>query len=171
MVSTQMATIERSALEDLRGQFRGALLQPEEEGYDEARRIWNGTINRYPALIARCAGADDVATAMRFAREHNLLVSVRGGGHAVAGYAVCDGGLMIDLSLMTAIRVDPVAGTVRASGGVLWSELDRATQQFGLATTGGVISHTGIGGLTLGGGLGHLMRQHGLTVDNLLSVD
>src|SRR5215208_4601304 len=156
MVSTQMATIERSALEELRGQFRGALLQPDEEGYHEVRRVWNGAIDRYPAL---------------FARERNLLVSVRGGGHAVAGHAVCDGGLMIDLSLMTAIRVDPVAGTVRASGGVLWSELDRATQQFGLATTGGVISHTGIGGLTLGGGLGHLMRQLGLTVDNLLSVD
>jgi hypothetical protein len=171
MVSTQMATIERSALEELRGQFRGALLQPDEEGYYEVRRVWNGAIDRYPALIAHCACADDVATAMRFARERNLLVSVRGGGHAVAGHAVCDGGLMIDLSLMTAIRVDPVAGTVRASGGVLWSELDRATQQFGLATTGGVISHTGIGGLTLGGGLGHLMRQLGLTVDNLLSVD
>ena len=108
---------------------------------------------------------------MRFARERDLLVSVRGGGHAVAGHAVCDGGLMIDLSLMKAIRVDPAARTVRASGGVLWSELDRATQQFGLATTGGIISHTGIGGLTLGGGLGHLMRKHGLTVDNLLSVD
>src|ERR671913_1551719 len=171
MLSTQMATIERSALEELRGQFRGALLQPDEEGYDEARRVWNGAIDRYPALIARCAGADDVATAVRFARELDLLVSVRGGGHAVAGHAVCDGGLMIDLSLMKAIRVDPVAGTVRASGGVLWSELDRATQQFALATTGGVISHTGIGGLTLGGGLGHLMRKHGLTVDNLLAVD
>ena len=143
MVSTQMATIERSALEELRGQFRGALLQPDEEGYYEVRRVWNGAIDRYPALIARCAGADDVATAMRFARERNLLVSVRGGGHAVAGHAVCDGGLMIDLSLMTAIRVDPVAGTVRASGGVLWSELDRATQQFGLATTGGVSATPG----------------------------
>jgi FAD/FMN-containing dehydrogenase len=171
MISTQMATIERSALEELRGKFRGALLQPAEEGYDETRRIWNGAIDRYPALIARCAGADDVVTAVRFARELDLLISVRGGGHAVAGHAVCDGGLMIDLSLMKAVRVDPVAGTVRASGGVLWSELDRATQQFGLATTGGIISHTGIGGLTLGGGLGHLMRKHGLTVDNLLSVD
>ena len=122
MVSTQMATIERSALEELRGQFRGALLQPDEEGYDEARRVWNGAIDRYPALIARCAGADDVATAMRFARERDLLVSVRGGGHAVAGHAVCDGGLMIDLSLMKAIRVDPVA----AHGArVRWSPLER----------------------------------------------
>jgi hypothetical protein len=171
MVSTQMATIERSALEELRGQFRGALLRPEEEGYDEARRVWNGVIDRYPALIARCVGADDVVAAMRFARERDLLVSVRGGGHAVAGHAVCDGGIMIDLSLMKAIRVDPVGRTVRASGGVLWRELDRATQDFALATTGGIISHTGIAGLTLGGGLGHLMRKHGLTVDNLLSVD
>jgi len=171
MVSTQMETIERSAMEELRGQFRGALLQPEEEGYDEARRVWNGAIDRYPALIARCAGADDVVAAMRFARERDLVVSVRGGGHAVAGHAVCDGGIMIDLSLMKAIRVDTVGRTVRASGGVLWRELDLVTQQVGLATPGGIISHTGIAGLTLGGGLGHLMRKHGLTVDNLLSVD
>lgn len=155
----------------LRGQFRGALLRPGEEGYDEARRIWNGGIDRYPALIARCAGADDVATAVQFARERDLLISVRGGGHAVAGHAVCDGGVMIDLSLMKAIRVDPSARMARAAGGVLWNELDRATQPFALATTGGVISHTGIGGLTLGGGLGHLMRKYGLTVDNLMSVD
>jgi FAD/FMN-containing dehydrogenase len=171
MIATQIAAIERGTVETLREQFRGALLRPAEEGYDEARRIWNGAIDRHPALIARCAGADDVVTAVRFAREHDLLISVRGGGHAVAGHAVCDDGLMIDLSLMKAIRIDPVAGTVRAAGGILWSELDRATQQFGLATTGGIISHTGIGGLTLGGGLGHLMRKHGLTVDNLLSVD
>ena len=158
-------------IEDLRARFRGALLRPGEEGYDEARRIWNGAIARRPALIARCAGADDVVEAVRFARERDLLVSVRGGGHAVAGHAVCDGGLMIDLSLMKAIRIDAAARTARAGGGVLWSELDRATQPAGLATTGGIISHTGIGGLTLGGGLGHLMRKHGLTVDNLLSVD
>src|SRR5829696_2331034 len=114
MVSTQMETIERSALEELRGQFRGALLQPDEEGYDEARRVWNGAIDRYPALIARCAGADDVVAAMRFARERDLLVSVRGGGHAVAGHAVCDGGIMIDLSLMKQVRVDTGARTARA---------------------------------------------------------
>jgi FAD/FMN-containing dehydrogenase len=155
----------------LRSRFRGALLQPGQEGYDEARRIWNGAIDRRPALIARCAGADDVAEAVRFARERELLVSVRGGGHAVAGHAVCDDGLMIDLSLMKAVRVDPQARTARAAGGLIWSEFDKATQPHGLATTGGVISHTGIGGLTLGGGLGHLMRKYGLTVDNLLSVD
>ncbi len=156
---------------ELRTRFRGALLRPGEDGYDEARRIWNGAIDRHPALIARCAGADDVVEAVRFAREHELLVSVRGGGHAVAGYAVCEGGMMIDLSHMKSVRVDPQARVARAAGGMLWGEFDRATQRFGLATTGGVISHTGIGGLTLGGGLGHLMRKHGLTVDNLLSVD
>jgi hypothetical protein len=171
MTSIQEGAIESKALEELRVRFRGALLRPGEEGYDEARRIWNGAIDRHPGLIARCAGADDVACAVRFARERDLLVSVRGGGHAVAGHAVCDGGLMIDLSLMKAVRVDPDARTARVAGGVLWAELDRATQRFGLATTGGIISHTGIAGLTLGGGLGHLMRKHGLTVDNLRAVD
>jgi FAD/FMN-containing dehydrogenase len=168
---SQEARVSEQAFARLRMRFRGALLQPDEEGYDEARRIWNGAIDRRPVLIARCAGADDVVEAVRFAREHDLRISVRGGGHAVAGHAVCDDGLMIDLSLMKAIRVDPAARTARAAGGMLWSEFDRATQPFGLATTGGIISHTGIGGLTLGGGLGHLMRKHGLTVDNLLSVD
>lgn len=162
---------EPMPIADLRPRFRGALLRPGEEGYDEARRVWNGAIDRYPALIARCAGADDVVAAVRFAREQDLLISVRGGGHSVAGHSVCDGGVMIDLSLMKAVHVDPAARTVRAASGLLWSELDRATQPYGLATTGGIISHTGIAGLTLGGGLGHLMRKHGLTVDNLLAVD
>lgn len=156
---------------ELRPQFRGALLRPDEEGYDEARRVWNGAIDRKPGLVARCAGADDVVTAVRFARRHDLEVSVRGGGHSIGGLSVCDGGLMIDLSTMRTIRVDPQARTANAAGGVLWGDLDRATQAHGLATTGGVISHTGIAGLTLGGGLGHLMRKHGLTVDNLRAVD
>jgi hypothetical protein len=168
MIATELAALD---VGQLRTRFRGALLRPGEEGYDEARRVWNGAIDRRPAVIARCAGADDVIEAVRFARERELPASVRGGGHAVAGHAVCDGGVMIDLSLMKAVRVDPEARTARAAGGVLWSELDRATQQLGLATTGGIISHTGIGGLTLGGGLGHLMRKHGLTVDNLLAVE
>ena len=170
---TTLDHIDATAIEiaELRTRFRGALLRPGEEGYDEARRIWNGAIDRHPALIARCAGADDVVEAIAFAREREMVVSVRGGGHAVAGHAVCDGGIMIDLSLMRAVSVDTQARTVRATGGARWADLDAATQRFALATTGGIVSHTGIGGLTLGGGLGHLMRRHGLTVDNLLSVD
>lgn len=164
-------TIGTSDVAGLRSRFNGALLTSGDEGYDEARRIWNGVIDRRPALIARCSGAGDVVEAVRFARAHELLVSVRGGGHAVAGHAVCDDGLMIDLSLMKAVTVDPRARTARAAGGVLWGELDRSTQGFGLATTGGIVSHTGVAGLTLGGGLGHLMRKFGLTVDNLESVD
>jgi hypothetical protein len=166
-----MMEIDTKKITALRSRFRGALLRPDEEGYDDARRVWNGAIDRRPALIARCAGVDDVIEAVRFAREHDVSVSVRGGGHSIAGHSVCDGGLMIDLSLMKSVRVDSEARTARAAGGVLWGELDRATQPFGLATTGGIISHTGIGGLTLGGGLGHLMRKHGLTVDNLRAVD
>ncbi len=166
-----MTRLESAAVDALRTHFRGALLRPGEEGYDEARRVWNGAIDRHPALIARCAGADDVVEAVKFARARDMLVSIRGGGHAVAGHAVCDGGVMIDLSLMKAVHVDAEERTVRAAGGVLWGELDRQTQSVGLATTGGVISHTGIAGLTLGGGLGHLMRNLGLTVDSLLSVD
>ena len=171
MSTLEPRTLDAIDIGPLRTRFRGALLRPGEEGYEEARRIWNGAIDRRPALIARCAGADDVMEAVRFGRERSLLISVRGGGHAVAGHAVCDDGLMIDLSLMKAVRVDPGARTVRAAAGLLWSELDRATQRFGLATTGGIISHTGIAGLTLGGGLGHLMRRHGLTVDNLAAVN
>jgi FAD binding domain/Berberine and berberine like len=155
----------------LRERFRGALLRPGEEGYDEARRVWNGAIDCRPALIARCAGADDVQEALRFARERDLRVSVRGGGHSVVGHAVSDDAVMIDLSLMKAVSVDPAARVARAAGGLLWSELDLATQRHGLATTGGTISHVGIGGLTLAGGFGHLMRRHGLTVDNLRAVE
>ena len=171
MTAIQERGVRPKALAALRSRFRGALLRPGEEGYDEARRVWNGAIDRRPALIARCVGGDDVVEAVRFARELGLPASVKGGGHAVAGHAVVDGGMMIDLSLMTAVSVDPARRTARAAGGALWSDVDRATQEFGLATTGGIVSHTGIGGLTLGGGLGHLMRRYGLTVDNLLSVD
>jgi FAD/FMN-containing dehydrogenase len=156
---------------ELRASFRGALLTPGEEGFEEARRVWNGAIDRRPALIARCAGADDVEQALRFARERELPVSVRGGGHSVVGHSVCDDGVMIDLSLMKAVSVDPAGRVARAAAGLTWSELDLATQRHGLATTGGTISHVGIGGLTLGGGFGHLMRRHGLTVDNLRAVD
>ena len=158
-------------IQALCAELRGAVLQPDDEGYDTARHVWNGAIDRKPALIARCTGVGDVIHAVNFARANNLLVSVRGGGHNVTGNAVCDGGLMIDLSPMKGIRVDPGRRTVQAQGGVTWGELDHETQAFGLATTGGQVSTTGIAGLTLGGGLGWLMRKHGLVVDNLLSAD
>lgn len=163
--------MKTEALAALRSRFRGALLRPGEEGYDDARRVWNGAIDRRPALIARCVGADDVVEAIRFASEEELPIAVRGGGHSVAGHGVVDDGVVVDLSLMKSVAVDPERRIARAAGGALWSDVDRATQRVGLATTGGIISHTGIGGLTLGGGLGHLMRKHGLTVDNLLGAD
>jgi FAD/FMN-containing dehydrogenase len=147
------------------------MLAPGDAGYDEARKIWNGGIDRRPALIARCSGVDDVVAALRHAREHDLRVAVRSGGHGVAGLAVCDGGLVVDLSPMRAIAVDPAARTARAQAGVLWGELDAATQEHGLATVGGIVTHTGIAGLTLGGGIGWLMRRHGATVDNLLGAE
>ncbi|WP_461146341.1 FAD-binding oxidoreductase [Spirosoma pulveris] len=159
------------AVDSLSATFSGVLLSPDDDGYDQARAVWNGMINRHPALIARCMSSADVSSAVKFARRHNLLVSVRGGGHNVAGNAVCADGLMIDLSLMKGIDVNADNRTALAEAGVLWSELDQATQQFGLATTGGTVSHTGIAGLTLGGGLGWLMGKHGLACDNLLSVD
>ena len=151
--------------------FAGDLVAPGDEGYDEARKVWNGAIDRRPALIARCRSADDVVAALRHARERDLVVAVRGGGHGVAGLAVCDDGLVIDLSPMRGIAVDPAARTARAQAGVLWGELDAATQEHGLATVGGIVTHTGIAGLTLGGGIGWLMRRYGATVDNLLGAE
>jgi FAD/FMN-containing dehydrogenase len=170
------STGERTILEEaevkaFQTRLRGKRLGPGDDGYDDARKVWNGMIDRRPALIARCTGAADVIAAVTFAREQGLLVSIRGGGHNVAGNAVCDGGLMIDLAPMKSIRVDPVARTARAEPGVLWGEFDRETQAFGLATTGGFISTTGIAGLTLGGGQGWLASKHGFSIDNLLSVD
>src|ERR671930_2175127 len=165
------SVLDEAAIQDFRTGLRGALLGPGDEGYDAVRRVWNGMIDRRPALIVRCAGVADVIQAVSFARTNNLLVAVRGGGHNVTGNAVCDGGLMIDLSPLKGILVDPVRRTVRAQAGVTWGELDHETQAFGLATTGGQVSTTGIAGLTLGGGIGWLMRQCGAVVDNLLSVD
>ena len=151
--------------------LRGELIRPQDPGYDNARAIWNGMIDRRPALIARCRGVADVIEAVNFARSHDLLVSVRGGGHNVSGSAVCEGGLMIDLSLMTGVHVDPQHRTARAEAGTLLRDLDRETQAFGLAVPAGTVSETGIAGLTLGGGMGWLMRKHGLTCDNLIGVD
>jgi FAD/FMN-containing dehydrogenase len=168
---TAIPTLDDAAVRALRASLRGDVLSPDSGGYDAARRVWNGMIDKRPALIARCAGVADVLAAVTFARTHGLPVAVRGGGHNVAGHAVCDGGLVIDLSRMKDIRVDPAARTARAEPGVTWGEFDRATQAFGLATTGGTAPSTGIAGLTLGGGLGWLMRRHGLTCDNLVAAE
>ena len=163
--------LEATVVETFQAGLRGELLRPDGAGYDEARKIHNAMIDRRPALIARCSGVADVLSTVRFAREHNLLVSVRGGGHGMPGFAVCDGGLMLDLARMKSVHVAPHHRTVRAEAGVTWGEFDHETQAFGLATTGGVVSSTGIAGLTLGGGHGFLMRRYGLACDNLLSVD
>ncbi len=151
--------------------LRGEVLRPGHNGYEGARKVWNGMIDKRPALIVRCSGVGDVVDTVRFAREHDLLVSVRGGGHNIAGKAVCDDGLMIDLSGMRSVQVDPVKRTARVEGGALLGDLDREAQVFGLATTAGVVTHTGVGGLTLGGGVGRLARKHGLACDNLLAVE
>jgi FAD/FMN-containing dehydrogenase len=164
-------TLDATSIRALGSALRGGLLRSGDADYDAARRVWNGMIDRRPALIARCEGADDVATAVNFARDQGLLVAVRGGGHNAAGLAVCDDGLVIDLSPMTEVRVDPAARTARAGGGTTWGTFDRAAQEHGLATTGGLISTTGVGGLTLGGGLGWLMRSYGLSCDNLRAAE
>jgi FAD/FMN-containing dehydrogenase len=151
--------------------FTGQVIEPGDPVYDVTRRVWNGMVDKRPALIAKCADVDDVARAVNCAREHGLLLSVRGGGHNVAGNAVCDGGLMIDLSALNSVEVDADGRMARAGGGCTWRDLDKASAAHGLATTGGIIPATGVGGLTLGGGLGWLMRKHGLSCDNLLSVE
>src|SRR6266851_3989385 len=161
---------EVSDLTKLRAALSGYLIEPREEAYDQARRVWNGMIDRRPAAIARCATVTDAVRCVEFARTCDMTVAIRGGGHNVAGNALCDGGLVIDLSLMKEIVVDAPGRRVRAGGGVVWGELDAATQQHGLATTGGLMSTTGIAGFTLGGGLGNLMRSYGLACDNLLSA-
>jgi FAD/FMN-containing dehydrogenase len=170
-VTGREVVLDGGTIEAFGAELRGELLTTESAAYDTARALWNAMIDKRPALIARCRGAADVIRAVKFARLHGLLLSIRGGGHNVAGLALCDGGLMIDLSLMRAIRVDPVSRTARAEPGLTWKELDRESLAFGLATTGGTVSSTGIAGLTLGGGLGWQMARHGLTCDNLLSID
>jgi FAD/FMN-containing dehydrogenase len=160
-----------SALGELSALLEGELVGPGDPTYDEQRRVWNGSIDRFPALIARCAGVGDVVAAVGFATGTGLPLAVRGGGHSLPGLSVCDGGIVIDLGPMKGIRVDAQARTARVQAGVLWGELDRETQAVGLATTGGIVSHTGVAGLTLGGGLGWLHRRHGLTIDQLLSVE
>ncbi|WP_049972064.1 FAD-binding oxidoreductase [Haladaptatus cibarius] len=161
-----------STVETLESELNGDLITPEdEERYDEARRVWNGMINRRPALVARCEGVADVQAALRYAREHDLPIAVRGGGHGAAGRATVDDGLVIDLEPMHWVQVDPDSRRTRVGAGATWGDVDRETQQFGLAVPGGVVSVTGIAGLTLGGGMGHVRRKYGLSCDNLVSAD
>ena len=158
-------------VQTLSASFRGDLIQPGDAGYEEARKVYNGMIDKRPALIAHCVDVADVIAAVNFAREHHLTVAVRGGGHNGPGLGTCDGGVVINLSRMKGIRVDPANRTVRVEGGCVWGDVDHATHPFGLATPSGFVSTTGVGGLTLGGGIGYLSRTYGLTLDNLLGVD
>jgi hypothetical protein len=178
MVDLNVATVvgtdsalDRNAVDAFTQTLRGPLLRPGDGEYDDARKVWNGMTDKHPGLIVQCEGVGDVMSAVDFARENGLLVAVRGGAHSVAGHSVCDGGILIDLSRMKSVRVDPTRRTARAEGGAKWGDFDRETQAFGLATTGGTNSDTGIGGLTLGGGIGWLAGKYGLTCDNLLSAD
>jgi FAD/FMN-containing dehydrogenase len=172
-MSTRSLTIDgiETAIRELAGVFGGGLIRPHDPGYGEHRRVWNGSIDRFPALIARCSGVADVVAALRFARRTGLDVAVRGGGHSFSGLSVCEGGLVIDLGPMKGIRVDHRERIVRAQAGVLLGELDRETQAFELAVPAGVVTHTGLAGLTLGGGIGWLTRKYGLTIDQLAGVD
>ncbi|MFW9768155.1 MAG: FAD-binding oxidoreductase [Candidatus Thorarchaeota archaeon] len=163
--------LTEEAVESLKGQIRGDVLLPSDDDYEQARKIWNGMIDKHPALIVRCTGPADVIDAVKFAREHSILVSVRGGGHNVAGNALVDNGMVIDLSKMKGIHVNPKSRIVRAQAGATLGDLDRETQVFGLAVPSGIVTTTGIAGLTLGGGFGYLARKHGLSIDNLISVD
>jgi len=170
-VTSSGIKLDEAAVRDLEATFRGPIVRPDDATYEEHRRVWNGSIDRHPALIARCTGVADVIAAVTFARRAGLPVALRGGGHSFPGLSTCDGGIVIDLSMMKGIRVDPQARTARAQPGVLLGELDRETQAFGLVVPAGIVTTTGLAGLTLGGGIGWLMRKYGLTIDQLLSVD
>src|SRR6476620_11700391 len=163
--------LNEDSITELKQNLRGRLTQPGDADYDEARKVYNGMIHKKPRLIARCADVADVIRSVNFARDNDLLVSIRGGGHNAGGLGICDDGLVIDLAPIKYTRVDPAARTVTAGGGCVWGDVDHATHAFGLATPSGIISTTGVGGLTLGGGLGHLTRGCGLTIDNLLEAD
>ena len=171
IVNTSGVLIEDAPLQKFKASLRGELLRSGDDGYDAACKVWNGMIDKHPGLIVRCTGVSDVINAVRFAREQELLVAVRGGGHSVGGLALCDGGLVLDLSPMKGVHVSPLGRTARAQPGVTLGDLDHETQAFGLATPAGVVSTTGIAGLTLGGGFGWLSPKYGLTCDNLISAD
>ena len=162
---------DQAALSALRQSFRGQLVRQSDSDYDDKRKIWNGSIDRWPALIAQCTGHADVIAAVRFAQEQGLLTAIRSGGHSYPGLSVCDAGMVIDFGQMKGIHIDPEARTARAQAGVLLGELDREAQAMGLAVPAGIVTHTGLAGLTLGGGIGWLERKYGLTIDQLLSVD
>jgi FAD/FMN-containing dehydrogenase len=163
--------ISDDSLKELKANTRGKVTVPGDSDYNQARQIWNGMIDKRPGIIVRCAGVSDVINSVKFARKHSLDLAVRGGGHNVAGNAICDDGLVIDFSGMKSIRVDPKSRIARTEPGIVWSEFDRETQEFGLGLTGGLVSSTGVAGFTLGGGIGWLARKYGLALDNLISVD
>jgi FAD/FMN-containing dehydrogenase len=171
MTTTRQLRLDPTAIHDLRRTFHGEIVQAGDDGYDQHRRIWNGSIDRYPALVARCADAADVGHAIRLARESGLDLTVRSGGHSFPGHSVIDDAIVVDLSLMKQVQVDPTSRIARLQAGVRLGELDEATQAFGLAVPAGIVTTTGLAGLTLGGGIGWLMRKYGLTIDQLLSVD
>lgn len=171
MAEEATATLDASALSTFREDFAGEIVLPEDAAYDAARIVWNGMIDRRPAIVVQPTGVADVLTALRFAREQGLEIAVRSGGHSIPGFSTCDGGIVIDLSSMRGVRVDPERRVARVNGGALLGELDHEAQAFGLACPVGVVAHTGVAGLTLGGGMGRLQRKYGLTIDNLLSVD
>jgi FAD/FMN-containing dehydrogenase len=171
VVGDPISGVSVAAVSSFGGDFEGELVVPGSAEYDAARVVWNGMIDRRPSIVARCSGVPDVIRAVRFAREQDLMIAVRSGGHSVGGFSTCDGGIVIDLSRMRGVRVDPESRTARVNGGTLLSELDREAQAFGLACPVGVVGHTGVAGLTLGGGMGRLQRRFGFTIDNLLSVD
>ncbi|MFZ3166366.1 MAG: FAD-dependent oxidoreductase [Candidatus Methanoperedens sp.] len=160
VINTEGTVLDEATIEEFKVSLRGQLIRPGDEGYEEARKIWNGMIDKHPALIACCTGVADVISAVNFARAKKLLIAVRGGGHNVSGNAVCDNGIVIDLSRMKGMRVDPIKRTTTAQAGLLWGDFNHETQPFGLATPGGIVSTTGIAGLTLGGGIGWLMRKY-----------
>ncbi|SMO96833.1 FAD/FMN-containing dehydrogenase [Geodermatophilus aquaeductus] len=170
-VRTRTAAVDGSAVAALRASVEGQVLGPADDGYEEHRRVWNGSIDRRPAVIIRCAGVDDVRTAVRFGRDTGLTVAVRGGGHSFPGLSTVDGGLLVDLRPMAGVRVDPDARVAGVQAGALLGEVDAATQEHGLVVPSGIVSHTGVAGLTLGGGIGWVMRRYGLTVDSLESAD
>jgi FAD/FMN-containing dehydrogenase len=172
MSETIAPVLGEATVQELREAVRGEIVTPGDDAYEEASRVWNGAHDgRSPALVVRCSGAADVAAAVGFARANDLPIAVRGGAHSIAGFSTCDGGIVVDLSPLNGVRVDPAARRATVGGGAVWADVDHETQAHGLATTGGLVSTTGVGGFTLGGGIGWLMRKHGLACDNLVAVD